>query len=347
MKTRLLVLALGASLLCTTATVGAQESTCTDKEIARAQLLDVEAGGRFDSRDFRAALEGWKEAYTICPNYITAWNIARSYEELLELNQAREAFLLYANSPGVPPEKVEQANERIQTISEQVEIWKTLFDAAETEYKANNYAAALDGFEGAAATYAEPRTLIRIAACQEKLGMTEDAIATLESRVLTLSSISTVDREAAERKLAELRAELAPPPPPPEVVDDGSSEGLILTGWILSGVGVAALATGGVVYLSNASTVDDIDDLDAQLAAGNEAVRGEREQLADDLDSANTLLWVSYGVGAAALVSGAVCLTFGYMGASEETNPADSGEVGVRIDGVGLTPGGAVLMGRF
>ncbi|MEL6180717.1 MAG: tetratricopeptide repeat protein, partial [Myxococcota bacterium] len=184
----LVVVAVGAS------SAAAQDKTCSEKDIARAQLLDVDAGALFDSRDFRAALENWKEAYTLCPNYITAWNIARSYEELLELNQAREAFLLYINAPGVPPEKAKLAQAKIETIAEQVEVWKSLFDSAQSDYDAGDYAKALSGFEAAAGTYAESQTLIRIADCHEQLGHTDDAITTLEDRVLALSSLSTVDR---------------------------------------------------------------------------------------------------------------------------------------------------------
>jgi hypothetical protein len=102
------------------------------------------------------------------------------------------------------------------------------------------------------------------------------------------------------------------------------SSGRITAAWILGGVGVAALVTGGVCSLMAASKFSDVAK---KYDPGKES----------DGKTFATVQWVGYGVGAAAVTTAVILAV---------TRPSSSGSVAF-APAVGPGQAGAVLGGRF
>ena len=83
--------------------------------------------------------------------------------------------------------------------------------------------------------------------------------------------------------------------------------GLAAAGWVGIGVGVVGLVAGSVFVIKNHSDRNDANALCGSSGCP-ESKRSEISSFDSDANSAATLSWVSYGVGAAGLVTGAVLL---------------------------------------
>ncbi len=200
-------------------------------------------------------------------------------------------------------------------------------------------------YDDAITKYIEAKTLqpdplidYNIARCYQKLGQCEAAKRFFQV-VIDDKKTDAETRAQSERYVQELGAcpetavventnphpvEATPDPaPPPAPQQDGMST-LGLAGWVTLGVG--GLVTLGGVGLDVASA-SLADDLEVAAAAGDKAAY---DQLQSDIDSRKTTIFVLYGVGGAALVTGAVLLV---LDATGDDAPATSGLTPLLLDG--------------
>lgn len=91
--------------------------------------------------------------------------------------------------------------------------------------------------------------------------------------------------------------------------------------FIAFGVGVAGIAVGTVFMLKNHG---DRDDADALCPGGKcpTSKKSDIEDLDKKADSAQTISWIGYGVGAAGVVAGAVLLILNRSASKQETSAA-------------------------
>ena len=107
--------------------------------------------------------------------------------------------------------------------------------------------------------------------------------------------------------------------------------------WIAIGVGVAGLGAGTFFMFQNRSKHDDANALcgDGPCPA---AKRSEIQELDGDADTAATLSWIGYGVGAAGIIAGAALLVLDKSSSSKTAGTSVQPWVGA---------GSAGLVGRF
>ena len=122
----------------------------------------------------------------------------------------------------------------------------------------------------------------------------------------------------------------------------GGGGGLKVAGWVAVGLGVAALGAGGALFALNGGDSDRFDELNSQgLSCPADAECAELTELQTSLDSANVQIAAAIGVGAAAVVTGAVLLIIGYSGDDERAT-------GSRLDLLWSPEQGVVgVQGRF
>jgi hypothetical protein len=132
-------------------------------------------------------------------------------------------------------------------------------------------------------------------------------------------------------------ADAAAPPVAPAAGEPGAGvgpSGLRTGGWISIGLGVAGVAAGTVFVFKNHQDRNDANALCGPLGCPE----SRRADIASFDDAANTsaaLAWVSYGVGAAALVTGATLLVLGHG------KPGGALQTGQVIPWVGVGAAGA------
>jgi hypothetical protein len=118
---------------------------------------------------------------------------------------------------------------------------------------------------------------------------------------VTLALKASAVAETPAQPTAAPAPEVAPEPPPP------AHSGLAVAGWVGVGVGVVGLVAGTVFVVKNHSDRNDANAL-CGTSGCPESKRSEISSFDSDADTAATLSLVSYGVGAAGLVTGAVLL---------------------------------------
>jgi hypothetical protein len=148
-----------------------------------------------------------------------------------------------------------------------------------------------------------------------------------QSVTLTLKPTAVAE---APPQPATISTEPAAAPPPSQ------HTGLAAAGWIGVGVGVVGLVAGSVFVIKNHSDRNDANALCGSNGCP-ESKRPEISSFDSDANSAATLSWVSYGVGAAGLVTGVVLL----WASHGKPAAAQSGQVipwfGQRAAGVRVT----------
>lgn len=197
--------------------------------------------------------------------------------------------------------------------------------------------------------------------CFEQNRRYEEAIARFEEylRAGANTNLKDEDKEAAEKHIADCReslAKLAPPkapepepvrtvvvtpPPPPPVADvvappprpaPTGRPGLRTAGIIAASVGGAAVIAGVILNVKVNSMANDMETVPGGYSPAKES----------DRKTYQTLGWVSYGVGAACIATGAVLYLVGRPWGSG----AESNRVSL-VPTVGPGSAGAVLSGAF
>jgi len=220
--------------------------------------------------------------------------------------------------------------------------------------------------------FSHPNYIYNQGRCYQQNGKAEQAISRFKEYLRASQDITPEDRERVERFIKELEAEVqaaapavaAPTPPveapPPKPAGPGAREaspvierrppadvsrstppparstGLRTAAIVLGAVAVAGVATGVVATLQVNSLENEVE-----TAKVLDSLR-----LAQQKDKARpfeTLQWVGYGLGAAALAGAVACLIL------DLDAPASDGDSGPRVTGT-IGPGGhpgLVLSGRF
>jgi hypothetical protein len=119
-----------------------------------------------------------------------------------------------------------------------------------------------------------------------------------ENVTITMKSTGTTEAPPAPE---------ATPEEPAPAETSASNGGLKAGGWIGLGIGVAGLAAGTFFVVENHNDRNDANALCATRGCPL-SQRSAITQFDHDADTAGTLAWVAYGVGAAGLVTGAALL---------------------------------------
>lgn len=199
------------------------------------------------------------------------------------------------------------------------------------------------------------------ARCYEQNARAEDAINRFREYLRVAKGISAEDKADVDRHIAECQAlqseqerkvAAVPAPEPlpvganeanasidrdvlvPPLTPDNRGSALRISGTVMGGVGLAALATGGIFSLLVKSTREQV-----------EADAGKRTY-SPSLDSRGrsyeTLQWVSYGVGAGLVLLGGACYIVGHRAGARTESPLIA-----LVPGLVNGKGSLALQGRF
>lgn len=203
-----------------------------------------------------------------------------------------------------------------------VELAKRHFKLGEELYNRSDFKNALPEFVKAYELSNKPALLYNIARCHEFMGNLDQAVKTYEAYLATgPDNVAVIERRVAnlKQKIAERdkagrdkagrektgRDKQARPSPPPVPRDNG--KGLRLTGWILVGAGVAALAAGVALGAVAGGKSDDLE----QAAATGQPWR-DWQVIHDEGQAMELGQIVGLAVGGALTAAGAVLVYLGY-----------------------------------
>ena len=313
---------------------------------AGAQTDEARAGARAAAtQGLKALQEGrYQDAVDLCtraeslmhaPTHLLL--IARAQNKLGHLVEAQEAYIKIERDhldPKAPRAFVDAqaaaADERA-ALAPRVPTMKVTVEGADANdvqltLDGNPFPAALVGMASpinpgshtlaarSPAATAEPVTVAVAEGARETVTMTMKPLAVAES--------------AAEPPVAN---DL-----PPSEEPASNHAGLRAAGWIGLGVGVAGLAAGTFFVIKNHSDRNDANGLCGPTGCPD-SQRGQIAAFDSDATTAGTLAWVSYGVGAAGIVTGGALLWLGHG----KPTKAQSGQVspwfGARAMGVRVT----------
>jgi tetratricopeptide (TPR) repeat protein len=239
------------------------------------------------------------------------------------------------------------------------------YNDGKAAYDAGKYEEALELFLDAQSLYPSPVFHYNVALCQEALGNLEQAVISYEAylrsyknafaeepedQVNTANKIERLNKQielekAEANKPAEPVQPIQPVVSAPPEQDDGPANpgrGMIITGGVLTGIGLGAAVIGGAVYGVISTNISaQLDDV--YLAGNPERVTLEQARALDKdgrLAEVNQILLVSLG-GAIAVVGVALLAT-----GIKKRNQASSANASV-VPFAGPSSAGLVLHGRF
>ena len=313
---------------------------------ARAQTDEARASARAAAtQGLHALQEGrYKDALDLCtraeslmhaPTHLLL--IARVQTKLGHLVEAQEAYIkivrehLAPNAPRAFADAQAAASDEQAALSPRVPTLKVDVEGA----SATDAQLTLDG-----APF--PSALIGMASPVDPGPHT---LAVTSSTATAEPVTVTVAEGAKQTVTLTLKATASPEPAPeaaapaPQAPADSTPRphsGLATAGWVGIGVGVVGLVAGTVFVIKNHTDRNDANALCGPSGCP-ESKRSEVAASDSDANSASTLSWVSYGVGAAGLVTGTVLL---WVSHGKQAAP-QSGQVipwfGARAMGVRVT----------
>lgn len=221
----------------------------------------------------------------------------------------------------------------------QEEVDAIVAEAVE-KFQAKEYDEAAALFEQAYELSPEPNYLFNIGRVYEQAGNIEKAVE-FYARFVKEPEVELGAREVAVERLRVLRGvleETAPKPPPEEDPDDGVGDPtesddpppddappddttdepkkpnpLRITGFVLLGVGVGAVATGGALGGVALGHENDLNTLNTLETRDDAVTKGKRSALIAD---------ILFGVGGAMLVTGVVLVAVSYAGKNKSRRAA-------------------------
>ena len=284
---------------------------------AYAQTDEARASARAAAtQGLHAMQEGhYKEALDLCtraeslmhaPTHLLL--IARVQTKLGHLVEAQEAYIkivrehLAASAPHAFVDAQSAANDEQAALAPRVPTLKVDVEGATS----SDMQVTIDGapFASALVGMASP-----VNPGTHTLAVTSST-ATAEPVTVTIAEGA---RQAVTLTLKPSAVAEATPEPPASSTPEAPAEaparhsGLAAAGWIGVGVGVAGLAVGTVFVIKNHSDRNSANGLCGSMGCPD-SKRSEIASFDKSANSASTLSWVSYGVGAAGLVTGAVLL---------------------------------------
>ena len=287
----------------------ADESRAAARAAATEGLHALQEGRYKDAVDLCTRAEALMHA----PTHLLL--IARAQAKLGHLVEAQEAYIkvqrehLAPNAPRAFTDAQAAATEEEAALAPRVPTLKV--DVAGAEGKdvevtldGASLPAALIGMAGPINPGSHTLTAKTSSAVADPVTVTI-AEGAKQTATLTLTPLASSAVEPAEA------AASTAPLPAGEPRAGSSPSGLRIGGWVALGIGVAGVAAGTVFVVKNHQ-----DRSDANALCGSEGCPASRRaDIASFDDSANssaTVAWISYGVGAAGLVTGATLLWLGH-----------------------------------
>ena len=331
--------------------VAARASAQTDEARAAARAAATEGLHALQEGRYKDAVDLCTRAESLlhAPTHLLL--IARAQAKLGHLVEAQEAYIkiqrdhLAPNAPRAFTDAQAAATEEEAALAPRVPTLKV--DVAGAEAKdvevtldGASLPAALIGMAGPINPGSHTLTAKASNAVADPVTVTI-AEGARQTATLTLTPLASGVAEPAE-------AAASPAPSSADEAAAGSSaSSLRIGGWIAIGIGVAGVAAGTVFVVKNRQDRNDADAL-----CGSQGCPASRRadivSLDDSASSSATVAWISYGVGAAGLVTGAALLWLGHgrpaatprTGQAAARPPASLGVipwVGVRSAGFRVT----------
>ena len=295
--------------------MGAGTTAYAQTDEARAQARAAATQGLKALQDGR-----YKDALDLCTRAETLMHapthlllIARVQTKLGHLVEAQEAYIkierehLAPNAPRAFVDAQSAATDEQATLGPRVPSLKVDVEGAAP----SDLQITLDGapFSSALVGMASPinpgtHTLAVTSATATADPVTITIAEGAKQTATLVLNITAVAEQPAQSTAPASEATAEAPPAP-------QHSGLTTAGWIGVGMGVAGLVVGTVFVVKNHS---DRNDANGLCGAGGcpESKKPEISSFDDSANSAATLSWVSYGVGAAGLVTGGVLLLLGH-----------------------------------
>ncbi len=241
---------------------------------------------------------------------------------------------------------------------------KAHFQLGQAMYAEAKYQEALEHFQDAQSFFPSPAFHYNIAQCYEELDKPERAIESYRAYLRGVPDARDRPRVEAtierledlieeRRKEKELAAQLANQennkPVGPTEKPKPKGMGLIITGGVLTAVGLGVGIGGGTAFGLQAGSKSD--ELDKINSGESSATLAQAEQIDKDGKQAETLQIVMFAVGGAVTVGGAVLLGLGvkkYKTDKARIDAQGKEKPQVRLrPAFGKTGGGFTLQGRF
>jgi hypothetical protein len=336
LRSVLLHVALCAAFLARTEVVHAQSNT------ALAESLYQEGKRLMNERKFDQACPKLLESHKLDPATGTLLNLAACYEGAGKYASAWAYYndALGAAKRGNQEARVTYASEQLKKIEErltrlQIELAPgASVPGLEVKLDGQTISSAALGFPSPV----DPGKHVVEASAPGKKSVRVEVVANAPKTVVKTVVPVLEDETGAAPEVAAPQPDSASPATEPSTKSSGS--GLTTLGWVLGGVGVAAIGAGVVFNLSARSDVDRSDNACTQPPDGNTCRdRNDQIEYRDAVSAAETKSTISYvglGLGSAALATGITLLIVG-GGDDHEAPPV---ALAVTERSVGLSAGG-------
>ncbi len=343
---RFLIYVSGIScFLCICSAVSA-EDTSVDKEAKAAFSEGLEF---FRSEKYTEAASSFRRAYNIKPNWKILYNVGQSYAASKNHGLALEAFDRYLSKGGDDVSDMRQE----EVVAELARL-RNIVGSLEVEAPMNSMVLVDDIERGRTPL---PGAL-KVAAGVNHSVLIEYMGDVILSRIVRVSSGDTAIVSVAVPNDTAAVASAVPEDLPSEVVDEKEKDEvekkesttkpsevekekpspLKTVGWVMVGVGAAALAGGAVTGIMTTTKAGDLED-----RCPDQNCPGESEkELRDSVDALALTTDILLPVGGAIAVTGVVLLIIGYRNAEKEAGSAVSVAPLLAPD-----TGGLVLTGSF
>jgi tetratricopeptide (TPR) repeat protein len=269
-----------------------------DPATAQARQHYLKAQKAYDLGRWDEAIAEYEEAYSLRSDPTFLYNMAQAYRRKGDAQRALDLFKNYLVKAPYSPQRAD-IEERIRSLKKQLEQEQTAKKPGES------------GTNGAAATApAAPLPVAPAASPMPPAAATPVIPVAAPTAPLALAPSSTVPVEPQTVPSAIAAATAAP------VAENRS---LRLTGLVLGGVGLVAVVGGAVMGLQAKSLSDQLTS-----DAKKQPVGAFDKSKYDSGKTAETLQWVGYGVGAAALIGGSILYWLGMPKGAEQTTTQTS-----------------------
>lgn len=301
--------------VCSAVIGGGTAEAQTDEEREQARAAYARGQELYQAGSYAEAEAAFNEAYRIIPNPVVLLGVAEARERGGNLPGAVEILERYLTErPDAPDrEQIDGRIERMRATPATIVVQSTPAGAT----------VALDGQPTGRTTPAELEVppgshVVSVALGEQTRADSVDAVYGGRHE-LTLDVTPPAPEPVPE--LGD-RDPLPEPEPEPVVEDDGGEGGPGTAVWVSAGIAGAALVSGTVLGFLSLSEQSDFDEMPTESAAD----RGERLALFADL---------SFGIAAAAAITGVVLYVTG-TGATEEETAVDAR--GRRAPSVAVAP---------
>lgn len=334
MRSRIVLAATVAALFTAVAPVAAQQAPSTEAEATPTPAAQEEARLRFDrgmqlynDGAYDLALIELQRAYDLAPSYKLLYNIAQVNAQLSNYAGALRAFEKYLADGGadVPDARRAEVEKEIQTLRGRTANIIVRVNVADAEILV----------DGLPITGQATGEAFMVNAGVRRIGVRKAGFQPAE-RVLTLAGGDAAEVSLEMAPMASSAPATPPPlPPPPPKKKEAS---YLWIGWVGTGVLTAGAVVTGLAAMGAANDLDD--ELASPTADGQ--TPAEKAQAIDDAESQRITLAITTDVLAgAAIIAGAVTLTFTIIDANDDDRTAAARPLTLGVRPTGLDVSGA------